>query len=97
MTALIRFSSGYHAMFGCDALLMLGNGFSLSAFYSTESKIAQVDLRPENLGRRTRLDLGLIGDVRATISGLLPKLTVKTDQSHLEQSLARYRKARERP
>ena len=62
MTGLIGFSSGYHAMFGCDALLMLGTDFPYREFYPTDSKIIQVDLRPENLGRHTRLDLGVVGD-----------------------------------
>jgi pyruvate dehydrogenase (quinone) len=95
MTGLIGFSSGYHAMLNCDTLLMLGTDFPYRQFYPTDSKIAQVDLRPENLGRRTRLDLGLVGDVGATISALLPKLNVKEDRSHLDQCLANYRKARE--
>jgi pyruvate dehydrogenase (quinone) len=95
MTGLIGFSSGYHAMLNCDTLLMLGTDFPYRQFYPTDSRIAQVDLRPENLGRRTRLDLGVIGDVSATISGLLPQLTVKTDRSHLDQCLAGYRRARE--
>ena len=95
MTGLIGFSSGYHAMLDCDTLLMLGTDFPYRQFYPTDSKIIQVDLRPENLGRRTRLDLGVVGDVSATISALLPQLTVKTDRSHLDRSLARYRKARE--
>jgi pyruvate dehydrogenase (quinone) len=95
MTGLTGFSSGYHAMLGCDTLLMLGTDFPRRQFYPTESRIAQVDLRPENLGRRTRLDLGLVGDVSATISALLPRINVKEDRSHLDQSLANYRKARQ--
>jgi pyruvate dehydrogenase (quinone) len=94
MTGLIGFSSGYHAMLDCDTLLMLGTDFPYRQFYPTNSKVAQVDLRPENLGRRTRLDLGLVGDVRATISSLLPKLRIKQDRAHLDDSLANYRKAR---
>jgi pyruvate dehydrogenase (quinone) len=95
MTGLIGYSSGYYAMLGCDTLLMLGTDFPYRQFYPTDSAIAQVDVRPENLGRRTRLDLGVVGDVDATIAALLPKLSVKTDRSHLDQSLAAYRKARE--
>jgi len=85
MTGLIGFSSGYHAMLSCDTLLMLGTDFPYTQFYPTESKVAQVDIRPENLGRRTRLDLGLVGDVGATICALLPKLNVREDRSHLDQ------------
>jgi pyruvate dehydrogenase (quinone) len=95
MTGLIGFSSGYHAMLDCDTLLMLGTDFPYRQFYPTNAKVAQVDLRPENLGRRTRLDLGLVGDVRPTIAALLPKLKVKADRSHLDGALANYRKARE--
>ncbi len=95
MTGLIGFSSGYHAMLDCDTLLMLGTDFPYRQFYPTNAKVAQIDLRPENLGRRTRLDLGLVGDVGATISALLPNLRLKQDRSHLDDSLANYRKARQ--
>ena len=95
MTGLIGFSSGYHAMLDCDTLLMLGTDFPYRQFFPAHAKIAQVDLRPENLGRRTRLDLGLVGDVGSTISALLPRLHARQDRSHLDDSLANYRKARE--
>jgi pyruvate dehydrogenase (quinone) len=95
MTGLIGFSSGYHAMLNCDALLMLGTDFPYRQFYPTNAKIAQIDLRPENLGRRTRLDLGIVGDVGAAIAALLPKLQAKPDRSYLDVCLAHYRKARE--
>ena len=95
MTGLIGFSSGYEAMEDCDLLLMLGTGFPYRQFYPTRAKIAQVDLRAESLGRRCRVDLGLIGDVRDTIEALLPRLKAKSDRSRLEASLAHYRKARE--
>ena len=94
MTGFIGFSSGYHAMLNCDMLLMLGTDFPYRQFYPTSAKIAQLDLRPENLGRRTPLDIGLVGDVGATIKALLPKLTKKTDRKHLTDSLAVYGRAR---
>ena len=54
----------------------------------------QVDIRPENLGRRAKLDLGIVGDVGATISALLPNLTPKTSRGHLDDAVAHYKKAR---
>jgi pyruvate dehydrogenase (quinone) len=69
MTGFIGFSSGYAAMHACDVLLMLGTDFPYKQFLPTGAKIAQVDIRPENLGRRCKLDLGLVGDVGATIAG----------------------------
>ncbi|MET3651311.1 pyruvate dehydrogenase (quinone) [Dyella japonica] len=95
MTGLIGFSSGYHAMLNCDTLLMLGTDFPYRQFYPTDAKVAQVDLRAENLGRRVRLDVGMVGDVQATIDALLPKLTPKQDRAYLDVCLAHYRKARE--
>src|SRR5271154_2183656 len=59
MTGLLGFSSGYYAIMDCDALLMLGTDFPYQQFYPEKASIAQVDIRPENLGRRTRLTLGL--------------------------------------
>jgi pyruvate dehydrogenase (quinone) len=95
MTGLIGFSSGYHAMQSCDVLLLLGTDFPYRQFYPTEAKIAQVDLRAENLGRRCPIDLGLIGDVGATIAALLPRLDSKQDRAHLDDGLAKYAKARQ--
>jgi pyruvate dehydrogenase (quinone) len=95
MTGLIGFSSGYAAMEACDTLLMLGTDFPYRQFYPEKAKIAQVDIRPENLGRRCRLDLGLVGDVAVTIAGLLPRLKGGRDSGHLDRCLKHYAKARE--
>src|SRR6201986_2931643 len=94
MTGFIGFSSGYAAMHGCDVLLMLGTDFPYKQFFPTGINIAKVDIRPENLGRRCKLDLGVVGDVGETIAALLPKLDVKTERKHLDACLAHYRDAR---
>ena len=94
MTGFIGFSSGYAAMHSCDVLLMLGTDFPYKQFLPTKAKIVQVDIRPENLGRRAKLDLGIVGDVGATISALLPNLTPKTNCGHLDDAVAHYKKAR---
>ena len=94
MTGLIGFSSGYRAMLACDTLLMLGTDFPYRQFYPQNAKIAQVDIRPEHLGRRTRLDLGIVGDVKTTLAALVPMLEPNDDCKHLESSLAHYKDAR---
>jgi pyruvate dehydrogenase (quinone) len=94
MTGLIGFASGYLAMKNCDMLLMLGTDFPYRQFYPEGARIAQVDLRPEALGNRCPLDLGLIGDVRATLEALLPRLTQHSDTNHLDDALADYKTAR---
>lgn len=94
MTGLIGFSSGYHAMKGCDTLLMLGTDFPYRQFYPDGGRIVQIDIDPTRLGRRTPLTLGLVGDIKATIAGLLPWLSSKPDRRHLDRSLDHYKTAR---
>jgi pyruvate dehydrogenase (quinone) len=94
MTGLIGFSSGYHAMLACDTLLLLGTDFPYRQFYPQEARIAQVDIRGENLGNRCRLDLGIIGDVKESVSRILGELEQKTDDEHLQTALAHYKKSR---
>lgn len=95
MTGLIGFSSGYAAMEACETLLMLGTDFPYRQFYPEHARIAQIDIRPENLGRRCRLELGLVGDVAATIEALLPRLSGNDSRGHLDTSLRHYARARE--
>ena len=94
MTGLIGFSSGYYAMLGCEALLLLGTDFPYRQFYPRDARIAQIDIRGENLGKRCKLDLGLVGDVRATLGQLLEHVQQKTDESHLRAARNHYASAR---
>jgi pyruvate dehydrogenase (quinone) len=94
LTGFIGFSSGYHAMHSCDTLVMLGTDFPYKQFIPSDIRIAQVDIRPSQLGRRARLDVGVVGDVGETLRALLPKLKAKSDRSHLDDNLKRYVSAR---
>ncbi|HEV2531665.1 ubiquinone-dependent pyruvate dehydrogenase [Phenylobacterium sp.] len=95
MTGLIGFGSGYYAINDCDVLLMLGTDFPYRQFYPTgQARIAQVDIRPENLGRRAPIELGVVGDVGATLTALLPLLEEKPDRRHLDRAQAHYAKSR---
>jgi pyruvate dehydrogenase (quinone) len=94
MTGLIGFSSGYHAMTGCDVLLMLGTDFPYRQFYPTDAKIVQIDIRGEKLGNRAPLAMGLVGDVQSTIAALLPRLREKSDRAFLDKALAHYKESR---
>ncbi|OMC12780.1 pyruvate dehydrogenase [Mycolicibacter heraklionensis] len=96
MTGLLGFASGYKAIREADVLLMLGTDFPYQQFYPDRAQIIQVDIRGRNLGRRTPIDLGLLGTVADTVDALMPLLTAKNDRSHLERSLKHYRKTRQR-
>src|ERR1700683_3578061 len=97
LTGLIGISSGYHAMRECDVLLMLGTDFPYQQFFpeSKDAQVVQVDILPENLGRRTRLSLGILGDVTSTLTLLLPQLQPKADDSFLRKAVAHYQRARQ--
>ena len=94
MTGLVGFASGYAAMKGCDTLLLLGTDFPYRPFYPENARILQVDLRPEALGNRCRIDLGVLGDVKDTIRALLPDILEKSDTLHLNSALQHYASAR---
>jgi pyruvate dehydrogenase (quinone) len=94
MTGLLGFSSGYYAMMNCDTLLMLGTDFPYQQFFPEQATIIQIDSRPEQIGRRTKVDIGLVGDVKATLPALTPQLTPKQNRNHLDQCLEHYQKAR---
>jgi pyruvate dehydrogenase (quinone) len=95
MTGLIGFASGYLALKSCDTLLMLGTDFPYRQFYPEGARVVQVDIRPEALGNRCPLELGLLGDVKATLHALMPRLAEHTDTRYLDQALTDYRKARD--
>ncbi len=94
MTGLLGFSSGYRAMEKCDALLILGSDFPYRQFYPGKAKIVQVDSRGEQLGRRTPIDVGLVGGVRETAAALLPLIEADRSDAHVKDAVAHYRKTR---
>jgi pyruvate dehydrogenase (quinone) len=94
MTGLIGFASGYRAMMNCDALLALGTDFPYPQFYPEHARKVQVDIRGEQIGRRTVVDVGLIGTVKETLKALLPLVGSTTDSAHLEDSVAHYKETR---
>jgi pyruvate dehydrogenase (quinone) len=93
MSGLLGWGSAFQAMHGCDALLLLGTDFPYESFMPTQPRIAQIELRAERLGRRSKLDLGLCGDVRDTLHALLPLIETKTDSRFLADMTTRHQAA----
>nr|WP_315267154.1 ubiquinone-dependent pyruvate dehydrogenase [Microbacterium lemovicicum] len=94
MTGLLGFASGYRAMERCDALLILGSDFPYREFYPEKATVIQVDVRGEQLGRRTPIDFGLVGDVGETARALAPLVQAGRSDAHLKDSLKHYRSTR---
>jgi pyruvate dehydrogenase (quinone) len=81
-------------MMSCDTLLMIGTDFPYQQFFPKDATIVQIDLRGEQLGRRSKVDYGYVGDAKATLRALLPRLQQNQYEAHLKESLEHYRKAR---
>jgi pyruvate dehydrogenase (quinone) len=90
MTGLIGYGGAYRSLHEADLILLLGTDFPFSEFLPDRRvKKIQVDLNEQHLGRRTPIDLGLIGDVKDTLEALLPRVTDKPSENHLERALER--------
>src|SRR5215472_14263275 len=94
MTGLLGFSSGYYAMEKAEALLMVGTDFPYRQFYPENATVIQIDVRGEQIGKRTKVDHAVVGDAKTTLAALLQRLTGNPSDAHLKSSLEHYRKAR---
>ena len=61
-------------MIACDVLLIIGADFPYRQFFPEDTTTVQIDVQGEQLGRRTKVDLGLVGDAKTTLRALLPRL-----------------------
>jgi pyruvate dehydrogenase (quinone) len=91
MTGLLGSESGHYALEKAETVLLLGTDFPYTAWYPKNARIGQIDIRAEHLGRRSKLDLALMGDVKATIEAVLPLLKTKKNDKHLRACVERSR------
>lgn len=88
LTGLIGNPSGYHAIWDCDVLLMLGTNFPYDGFIPDGIQIVQVDCKIENIGRRAPVNVGLVGTIKETVSALEPLIEERESGkflTHLEK------------
>ncbi|HEX4159935.1 MAG TPA: thiamine pyrophosphate-dependent enzyme [Rhizomicrobium sp.] len=94
MSGIIGQPAGYHAILDCDTLLLLGCNFAWSQFYPDKAKIIQIDENPTHIGLRHPVTIGAVGDIKATLEALLPRLEQHADDSFLVKYVERHRKDR---
>jgi pyruvate dehydrogenase (quinone) len=87
MTGLLGTESGHYSLERADLVFLLGTDFPYTAWYPKKPKIVQLDIRAERLGRRSHVDLGLMGDVKTTLEALLPLVRPKKNDKHLKACL----------
>ncbi|MFF4188740.1 pyruvate dehydrogenase [Streptomyces sp. NPDC001691] len=95
MSGLLGYGAAYEATHECDLLVLLGTDFPYNAFLPDDVKIVQVDVRPEHLGRRSKLDLAVWGDVKETLRCLIPRVKPKTNRRFLDKMLKKHADALE--
>ncbi|YCU35753.1 ubiquinone-dependent pyruvate dehydrogenase [Mycobacteroides abscessus] len=94
MTGLLGFRSGYDALEDTEVLLMLGTDFPYRQFYPPKATVIQVDIRGEHIGRRTRVDVALVGTVKDTLQQLNSMIQPHSDRRHLERARENYTRTR---
>jgi len=92
MTGIIGGPAGYHAVLDCDVLLLLGADFAWPQFYPNRATIVQIDENPTHIGRRHPVAIGAVGDIKATLLALLPRLQQHEDNAFLAGHLHRHQK-----
>lgn len=95
MTGVIGMEAGYHAILGCDTLLLLGTSFAWRQFYPDKARIIQVDIDPARVGLRHPVALGVVGDIKHTLQALLPRIAQREDTSFRDEYVKRHAKALE--
>lgn len=93
MSGLLGYGACQAAMEGADLLLLLGTDFPYDQFLPSKVRTAQVDVEPTRLGRRTRNDLVVLGDVGETVRALLGTVTPKKNHRFLDQMLKKHERA----
>ncbi len=89
MTGLLGYGGAYNAIHEADLLLLLGTDFPFTEFLPGHSvKKVQIDKNPKHIGRRTAVDLGLVGDIKATVTALLKSVSEKTDARFLDKHVS---------
>lgn len=94
LTGLLGMPSAFSAMHESDLLILLGTDFPYTSFMPENTKIVQVDIRPERIGRRAKVDMGMGGDVKDTLKALMPLIRDKQDDTFLKKQLKLYGKVR---
>jgi pyruvate dehydrogenase (quinone) len=87
MTGIFGSKAGHHAVTDCDTLVLLGCDFAWRQFYPKTARVIQIDLDPTHLGRRHPVDVGVVGDIAATLDALQPRLKAQADRKFLDARL----------
>lgn len=78
---LIGGKPGVDALADAELMLMLGTDYPYSEYLPSHGRVIQIDERAFALGRRTPVELGIVGSVRPALRSLLLQLAQRDDDS----------------
>jgi pyruvate dehydrogenase (quinone)/pyruvate oxidase len=86
--AMVGTRPAQDALKGCDAILIIGSSSPYIEFLPSpgSARGVQIDDRPERIGLRYPVEVGLAGDAKLTLRELEPLLERQSDRSFLEQA-----------
>ena len=93
MTGMFGVKSGTMAIKECEVLILLGTDFAWPQFYPNNATIIQIDIDATHLGRRHRVNVGVVGSCKPTLAALLPLVNEKHDTKFLETCRTLYSSA----
>lgn len=95
MNGLLGNPSGYEACQKAELLVLLGTDFPYVDFFPTDIKIVQIDIKPDRIGRRAKVNFGYAGDINDTITALIPRLKGNEDDTFLKEMREAYHTSEE--
>jgi pyruvate dehydrogenase (quinone) len=93
MTGVFGSKAGFHAVASCDTLVLLGCDFAWRQFYPKDARVIQIDLDATHLGRRHPVEIGVVGDIAATLDALQPRLKASAERGYLDHCRGLFREA----
>ena len=82
------------AMKEADTLLMIGTSFPYMEYLPKPGQATgiQIDAKPERIGLRYPIEIGLVGDSKIVLSELLPLLNNRNSENHYNSNKENYKK-----
>ena len=79
------------AMKNCDTVFIVGSTMPWFEYYPKpgQARGVQIDMKPDRIGLRYPVEIGLVGDAKATLAALIPLLQRQSDRGFLQEAQSR--------
>jgi thiamine pyrophosphate-dependent acetolactate synthase large subunit-like protein len=75
-------------MKNCDTVFIIGSTMPWFEYYPKpgQARGVQLDMKPDRIGLRYPVEIGLVGDAKATLTALIPLLQRQSDRFFLKEA-----------